>query len=383
MAALGITIPSLSVEAKSLSGGQRQGIAIARAARWSSRLVILDEPTAALGVQETAKVEEMIKSLAERGLTIVLVTHRLDQVFRLADRVAVLRRGRLVGIRRTSETDGDEVVKMITGLAELSHDAWRRVRYIVAEGEITCAGGSSVTVSQPAGARKTRAIEFARTAALVSWARKPGLAQSERGTLLRSRSCPRETGRRSTDRGVRSSARGTSLWLSTNPTYRWTNPAERPASTSRCSAASGRSAKRGSTRCLRHVGRQGPGLDARYASTEGSRGARMRPASRPAANSSGVNPMPRRPSTVALNRDRFTTRETRIRATSGAASARVVTRVSKMKPGFAPLPRIVTFGHGPFRRAAQRAGRRCSTGTPLPQRCTRRCVRWLPRPRWL
>ncbi len=124
MAALGITIPSLSVEAKSLSGGQRQGIAIARAARWSSRVVILDEPTAALGVQETAKVEEMIKSLAERGLTIVLVTHRLDQVFRLADRVAVLRRGRLVGIRRTSETNGDEVVKMITGLSELSHDAW-------------------------------------------------------------------------------------------------------------------------------------------------------------------------------------------------------------------------------------------------------------------
>jgi ABC-type sugar transport system ATPase subunit len=124
MGALGITIPSLSVEARSLSGGQRQGIAIARAARWSSRVVILDEPTAALGVQETGRVEEMIRSLADRGLTIILVTHRLDQVFRLADRVAVLRRGRLVGIRRTAETDGDEVVKMITGLSELSHDAW-------------------------------------------------------------------------------------------------------------------------------------------------------------------------------------------------------------------------------------------------------------------
>ena len=103
-AALGITIPSLSVEAKSLSGGQRQGIAIARAAKWSSRVVILDEPTAALGVQETAKVEEMIRGLAERGLTIILVTHRLDQVFRLADRVAVLRRGRLVGDTADGET---------------------------------------------------------------------------------------------------------------------------------------------------------------------------------------------------------------------------------------------------------------------------------------
>ena len=124
MRALGITIPSLSVEAKSLSGGQRQGIAIARAAQWSSRLVILDEPTAALGVQETGKVEDMIATLAERGLTIIMVTHRLDQVFRLSTRVAVLRRGRLVGIRRTSETNGDEVVKMITGLAELSHEDW-------------------------------------------------------------------------------------------------------------------------------------------------------------------------------------------------------------------------------------------------------------------
>jgi simple sugar transport system ATP-binding protein len=124
MGALGITIPSLSVEAKSLSGGQRQGIAIARAAQWSSRLVILDEPTAALGVQETAKVEDMIATLAGRGLTIIMVTHRLDQVFRLSTRVAVLRRGRLVGVRRTSETNGDEVVKMITGLSELSHEDW-------------------------------------------------------------------------------------------------------------------------------------------------------------------------------------------------------------------------------------------------------------------
>jgi simple sugar transport system ATP-binding protein len=75
-------------------------------------------------VQETGKVEDMIATLAERGLTIIMVTHRLDQVFRLSTRVAVLRRGRLVGVRRTSETNGDEVVKMITGLAELSHEDW-------------------------------------------------------------------------------------------------------------------------------------------------------------------------------------------------------------------------------------------------------------------
>jgi simple sugar transport system ATP-binding protein len=121
---LGVSIPSIFSEVRDLSGGQRQGIAIARAANWASRLALLDEPTAALGVQETANVEKMIAGLNAEGLTVILVSHRLDQVFRLADRIAVFRRGRLVGVLRTEDTTSDEVVKLITGLAEASKDTW-------------------------------------------------------------------------------------------------------------------------------------------------------------------------------------------------------------------------------------------------------------------
>ena len=101
---------------RELSGGQRQGIAIARAAHWAQRVVVMDEPTAAMGVAETERVEELIRRMRDRGRAILLVSHSLDQVFRLADRVCVLRRGTQVGIRRTRETTGDEVVAMITGL---------------------------------------------------------------------------------------------------------------------------------------------------------------------------------------------------------------------------------------------------------------------------
>jgi simple sugar transport system ATP-binding protein len=91
-------------------------VAIARAVHWAQRLVLMDEPTAALGVAETARVEELILRLRERGRAILLVSHSLDQVLRLADRVCVLRRGRQVGVRRTAQTTGDELVAMITGL---------------------------------------------------------------------------------------------------------------------------------------------------------------------------------------------------------------------------------------------------------------------------
>ena len=101
---------------RDLSGGQRQGVAIARAVRWAQRLVLMDEPTAALGVAETRRVEELIRRMRDRGRAILIVSHSLDQVFRLADRICVLRRGRQVGICRSSETTSDELVAMITGL---------------------------------------------------------------------------------------------------------------------------------------------------------------------------------------------------------------------------------------------------------------------------
>jgi ABC-type sugar transport system ATPase subunit len=113
---LDVRIPNPRATIRDLSGGQRQGVAIGRATHWAERLVLMDEPTAALGVQETARVEEIIVRMRERGRAILIVSHSLDQVFRISDRICVLRRGRQVGVRETAKTDGDEIVAMITGL---------------------------------------------------------------------------------------------------------------------------------------------------------------------------------------------------------------------------------------------------------------------------
>lgn len=114
---LEVRIPSAKAQLSDLSGGQRQGIAIARATHWASGLILMDEPTAALGVAETAKVEETILKLKERGVAVLIVSHNMEQVFRLADRVTVLRRGTQVGTRMVSETSHNDLVSMITGLA--------------------------------------------------------------------------------------------------------------------------------------------------------------------------------------------------------------------------------------------------------------------------
>jgi simple sugar transport system ATP-binding protein len=113
---LDVRIPSPKATIRDLSGGQRQGVAIGRATHWAERLVLMDEPTAALGVQETSRVEEIILRMRERGRAILIVSHSLDQVFRISDRICVLRRGQQVGVRETAQTDGEEIVAMITGL---------------------------------------------------------------------------------------------------------------------------------------------------------------------------------------------------------------------------------------------------------------------------
>jgi len=115
--ALDIRIPSARATIRELSGGQRQGVAIARATHWAAKLVLMDEPTAALGVAETAKVESIISGLKARQLPILIVSHSLDQVFRVADRICVLRRGRQIGVREARRTDKNEIVSMITGLS--------------------------------------------------------------------------------------------------------------------------------------------------------------------------------------------------------------------------------------------------------------------------
>jgi ABC-type sugar transport system ATPase subunit len=114
---LDVRIPSAKATIRDLSGGQRQGIAIARATHWATKLVLMDEPTAALGVAETAKVEGIIQTLKARNMPILIISHSLDQVFRLADRICVLRRGKQIGIRDAKTTDKNEIVAMITGLS--------------------------------------------------------------------------------------------------------------------------------------------------------------------------------------------------------------------------------------------------------------------------
>ncbi len=113
---LDVRIPSVRRSVRDLSGGQRQGVAIARATHWASKLILLDEPTAALGVAETAKAEKLILSLKKRKIAILMISHNLDQVFRLADRICVLRRGQQIGIRDAAVVDKGEIVAMITGL---------------------------------------------------------------------------------------------------------------------------------------------------------------------------------------------------------------------------------------------------------------------------
>lgn len=117
---LAINVPPINSPVASLSGGQRQAIAIARAAAWGSKVIIMDEPTAALGVAETAAVEDVISGLRDKRYGVLIISHNLDQVFRLADRIWVLRRGQFVGARKTSETDPQEIVGMITGLSTVA-----------------------------------------------------------------------------------------------------------------------------------------------------------------------------------------------------------------------------------------------------------------------
>jgi len=115
---LAINVPQVTSRVRRLSGGQRQAVALARAAGWSSKVVILDEPTAALGVQETQRVEQLIHSLRDRGMTILLVSHNFEQVMRLSDQVVVMRAGRTVARRKTSETNGQELVSLVTGATQ-------------------------------------------------------------------------------------------------------------------------------------------------------------------------------------------------------------------------------------------------------------------------
>jgi len=108
------TIRSIRQPVASLSGGQRQSVAVAKAVQWNSKLVILDEPTAALGVAQTRQVLDLVKRLGDQGLGVVLISHNLQDVFEVATRITVLRLGRDVGVYEREKTTQQEVVQAIT-----------------------------------------------------------------------------------------------------------------------------------------------------------------------------------------------------------------------------------------------------------------------------
>ncbi|NJQ00405.1 ATP-binding cassette domain-containing protein [Streptomyces zingiberis] len=108
------TVTSVRQRVSSLSGGQRQTVAIAKAVLWNSKLVVLDEPTAALGVAQTAQVLELVRRLADNGLTVVLISHNLNDVFAVSDRIAVLHLGRTAAQVRTGDVTHAQVVELIT-----------------------------------------------------------------------------------------------------------------------------------------------------------------------------------------------------------------------------------------------------------------------------
>src|SRR5207302_3325140 len=114
-AELQIGIQSITQAAETLSGGQPQGVAVARAATWARRVVIMDEPTAALGVKETRQVLDLIKRVRDRGLPVILISHDMPHVFELADRIHIMRLGRRVAVVTPKTHTMPEAVAIMTG----------------------------------------------------------------------------------------------------------------------------------------------------------------------------------------------------------------------------------------------------------------------------
>ncbi|QBD81691.1 sugar ABC transporter ATP-binding protein [Ktedonosporobacter rubrisoli] len=112
---LDIKIPNLRRPIRLMSGGQRQAVAIARAVYWNARLMIMDEPTAALGIPEQQKVLQLVRTLRERGVPVIIISHNLQDVFAVADRIIVMRRGRKAGERSIKATNDNEIVSMMVG----------------------------------------------------------------------------------------------------------------------------------------------------------------------------------------------------------------------------------------------------------------------------
>jgi D-xylose transport system ATP-binding protein len=122
MKRIGNTTLPVNQEVGGMSGGQRQAVAICRAVAWGAEIVIFDEPTAALGVNESAEVHTLIKGLKAQGVTVIIISHNFEEVMDLADTVWVMRQGRAVASRETTETTGAELVSLLTGAIPVAED---------------------------------------------------------------------------------------------------------------------------------------------------------------------------------------------------------------------------------------------------------------------
>ncbi len=115
---LQINIPSLNTSVGLLSGGQRQGVAVARAIYQGGKVIIFDEPTAAMGLQETAKVIKLLLRLREEGMAVVVISHNLHQVFEISDRICVMRHGQVAAVCKTKESLPNQIVGLIMGVTD-------------------------------------------------------------------------------------------------------------------------------------------------------------------------------------------------------------------------------------------------------------------------
>ena len=153
----GIPLQDTTRSVRSLSGGQRQMVAVARAMAHQPRLLMLDEPTASLGVPEAAQVEELIVGLREQGTTILLACHDIDQMFRLADRIVVLRHGRVVGDVAAGEVHPDDVLALLSG-QEVDSSARRQLSRLhgLADRLVSADPSSSLSLILSALGRRAR-----------------------------------------------------------------------------------------------------------------------------------------------------------------------------------------------------------------------------------
>ena len=127
--ALAVKIPSINISVKNMSGGQRQCLAIARALLWGRRIVILDEPTAALGVRESEQVLEVIRDLRKHDVSVIVVSHNMQQLMSIADRITVMRLGRTIATRTVKNTQVSEIVGLITGAIGADAEEESRLTY--------------------------------------------------------------------------------------------------------------------------------------------------------------------------------------------------------------------------------------------------------------